>query len=548
MKGRRIILLCVCIILMLTVVLAACDKKEAAQDNTPQPNKETQSKDTEAEETPEPESMYPETLKIFCAMSEHISKGGATDYNDSYVFQELEKITGTRVEWNHPAAGADYDMALNLLITSNDLPDILTKWDWKDVSGGIASWVEDEVIIDLTDLVDENMPNYMSIINDLPNAKRDLMVDGKLYFINELSHMSPWRGPIIRGDWLEKLNMDIPETVDELYDVLVAIRDGDLNETGKQDVWAMSGQEFTNTMFGVGNLLWPFGSHYDFMLKDGKIVYGPMLPGFTEGMEFIHKLYSEELLDPDYSSQDRNALDGKFMNNLVGYEFGIQPSKMNNAMAETEFKAVGVPQLKKTQDSPAYGFGSEYNSYYNLIGAAVTTAAEDPAKALAWMDYFFTEEGTILANYGIEDISFKIEDGKKVQDFTKALELNSHLDESTIKYFYTQTTHSTIPIRQSLDAYLTGANPYSAAAMKLWKETTDTSHILPPYSLTDDESKLVNDKMVDIDTYMEVAFDKLVNGQTPISEIPDIQQKLVDLGINEILEVHQAAYDRYLGK
>ena len=43
-------------------------------------------------------------------------------------------------------------------------------------------------------------------------------------------------------------------------------------------------------------------------------------------------------------------------------------------------------------------------------------------------------------------------------------------------------------------------------------------------------------------------YDKLVTGQTPISEIPNIQQRLIELGIEDCIAVYQQAYDRYLGQ
>ena len=66
--------------------------------------------------------------------------------------------------------------------------------------------------------------------------------------------------------------------------------------------------------------------------------------------------------------------------------------------------------------------------------------------------------------------------------------------------------------------------------------------------LSAEESEEINDKLVDIETYIAVEYDKLVTGQTPISEIPNIQQRLIELGIEDCIAVYQQAYDRYLGQ
>nr|HML46419.1 hypothetical protein [Clostridia bacterium] len=152
------------------------------------------------------EEGYPQSLSIFCTLNEHISKTGATSLNDHHAFQEVEKLTGTHVEFIHPAAGADYDAQINLLIASKDLPDIIIRSNWKNASGGLTLWEEDGILYDLTDLIPENMPYYYAALSDMPNGIEQLSVDGKMYFISEMQHGYPFNGPIYRGDWMEKLD------------------------------------------------------------------------------------------------------------------------------------------------------------------------------------------------------------------------------------------------------------------------------------------------------------------------------------------------------
>lgn len=496
-------------------------------------------------------SPYPETLRIFCTLSEHISKVGADDLNDTYIFQEVERITGTHVEWIHPAAGSDVDAQINLMVASGDLPDIIVRQDWKNFSGGANVWADDGVIYDLTELIPEHMPYYNAYITQTPNAINDLSIGGRMYYVSEIQHGMPFSGPIYRADWLEKLGFNYPTTLDELYDVLNAFKTLDPNEDGKTDEWAMSGLKFTEGNFGPYFFLWPFGLTCDFMQIDGKVTYGPMLPEFADAMAYIHKLYEDGILDPDYATQDRNSLDGKFMNDMVGFEFGIQPSKMNNTLADTsDFRAVGGPNLRLSPDSPPYVFHSMYISALTpSCDTVITTACEDPGKALHWLDFFYGGEGNVLANFGIEGESFRYgEGGVPTRDFSGALAKYPDRAEADLTYLYRIGGTSAFPMRMSIDSYLEGLHANSAEGCTRWAQTADTSRMLPNVSLTPEERDQVNDKLVDIETYITAQYDKLINGQTPLEDIPTIQQKLIDMGIEACIDVYQAAYDRYLGK
>ena len=91
---------------------------------------------------------YPETVSVFTGLNEHLSKLGVTNYNETYYWQELEKRTGTHVDFQHLAAGADAMTQLNLMVASKTLTDVIVGINWKTVTGGATLWEEDGVIIE----------------------------------------------------------------------------------------------------------------------------------------------------------------------------------------------------------------------------------------------------------------------------------------------------------------------------------------------------------------------------------------------------------------
>ena len=340
---------------------------------------------------PQTEDPYPKELKIFGPISELLSKTGAVDNGACEAFKEIERRTGTKITWTHPASGQKD--ALNLLIASGDLPDIIVA-DWMNVAGGAGTFGNDGVIIRLNELMDKYMPNYSKNLDAVGERYKIICNTDDILYLPEIQkdkEMLTVTGPIVRKEWLDKVKMDYPKTVDELYAMLVAFRDGDPNGDGKP-VIPMTGYSFRNigSNFNIGTLLWPFGTTYDFYQVDGKVVYGPMTDEFVEGITYINKLYKEGLIDKDWNSQDRTAVDGKFMNGQAGFEFGIQPSKMNFNMEGKNFNAVGFNYLRKDANGPAYAMDARYISYINPSNsAAFTSANKEPEKKppAGWIIY-----------------------------------------------------------------------------------------------------------------------------------------------------------------
>ena len=495
---------------------------------------------------------YPDEITVFVHINDQISKLGITSYNDIPIWQELERRTGTHVNFIHPPAGSDTMAQVNLMVASHDLPDLFLGIDWKNVSGGAQMWEEDGVIIDLTDLIPQYMPNYWERIKNIDLAIPTLSVNGKMYYVNEIQHGVMFEGPIIRVDWLEKAGLEEPKTLDDLYNVLVYFRDHDMNGNGDpSDERPMSCLAAINIGWSPLNLMWPYGVHWDYMVVDGQVTHGMLLDEFTDAISFMNKLYSEGLLDPDYATQDRTALDGKFMNNQVGFEWGIQPSKMNRSLnpdaEDGKFHAAGIPLLKRTEDSPAYSFDKNYVSLFTGASAAVTTRSSEPEKILHWMDYFFSEAGVLLCNYGLEGLTFEYdENGHPYSDTTGAIAANPDVNANEVKYLYALSGTSAFPYANDQEIFRASMHPYSAAGSDKWMTEFNMSRLLPDISLSLEEAEEINDALVDIGTYISIQLDKLVNGQVSLDEIPAIQKKLTDMGIEDVLKVYQAAYERFI--
>ncbi|MBQ3168651.1 MAG: extracellular solute-binding protein, partial [Clostridia bacterium] len=183
----------------------------------------------------------PVTLTVFM---ETDVKWSATKNSVAEVgsYQTIMEKTGVNLEFNHPAAGQQADQ-FNLMIASNNLPDIIY-YNWASVSGGPAKYIEDGTILALNDYLEDWAPNFLAYMEKYPDIRKQTVLDDGTYYmlpmirLDEETGAGTWfktAGFMIRQDWLTALDLEMPTTISELHDVLVAFRDNDPNGNGEAD-------------------------------------------------------------------------------------------------------------------------------------------------------------------------------------------------------------------------------------------------------------------------------------------------------------------------
>ena len=491
---------------------------------------------------------YPKELTIFGSLGANVASAGGTDFNDCMTFKLLEEKTGTHVEWQHPAAGAASER-FNVMIVSGNYPDCIV-YDWTNVKGGAQSYVDDGVIVDLTDYVDKCMPNFSKLINENPNFKRDVMTDdGKILYIpyiREDKELCVFQGQVIREDWLKKLNLEVPKTTDDLYKVLKAFKTQDPNGNGQADEIPMDGTGFNSTT-GIGALLWSFGTTWTFCLdENGNVVYGPMTDNFQKGLEYIAKLYSDGLIDTDYLLDDRSKYDAKFTGDKVGFGFGFKPSTYYPVMNDGTRKVTGIGFIAGP-DGKKYCFNQQYIQQVTAATSlAISTANKDIEGTLRWLDELYGGDGYMYANYGKEGESYEIKDG--VPTFTEYMTNNK--DGKTLAQMVGLTCgvrDSAFPMLQSWNYYKQTLQPWGIEAIENWlADEPDTSRTLPTtLSLTVDEGETYVEIMNQVDTYIMEEANKVITGKTSVSDWNSVVSRIKEMGIDEVVDIENAAYSRY---
>ena len=248
-----------------------------------------------------------------------------------------------------------------------------------------------------------------------------MTIDGHIYGIPQfpatMSH--GWVGSKmwINTEWLERLNLEMPTTTDELYNVLVAFRDQDPNGNGVADEIPMSGCINTWNAEPEYSLMNSFiytdrGSFIH--LEDGVVKFAATDDRYREGLYFIKKLYDEGLLDPACFTQDLNQLIQLGQNPEIEILGSYAAGHVGMALDLTDI------ERSRMYNPLVTPYGPEGKAYYNCSNPenasgtvfAITDKCHDVARALEVIDMMYTEEVSIASEYGVPGVNWTTaEDG-----------------------------------------------------------------------------------------------------------------------------------------
>lgn len=501
---------------------------------------------TAATEPPVAEISYPEKVSVWTNLGGNQQGVGMTSNGEAYFSKYWEELTGTDIEWEDFSGGTKAEKFTLMIGGGEPYPDAIV-YNWEAVEGGPELYYEDGIIVDLTDLIPECMPNLNAYLEAYPNIKaRITNEEGQILYIptiREDPELLSYLGPSIRTDWLEKLELDVPKTTEDLYNVLKAFKEKDPNGNGEPDEIPMSGTLFANYYSGIGCLTWAFDTHWDLYVEDGKVVYGPAEAKFADALAYIAKLFDEDLIDVDYLLNDTSAMRSKVVADRVGYHFNYQNTfYYNNAEFNDGTKRMtGIPYLTEPGNESLLCFNKTYEDQtVPSTSIAFTTSCEDIKSVLKWFDCTYDEEFNTVCVFGEEGVHFDYVNGKPVL---------KEMDAEARKDYYANTTINGSPISTVLqwEAHGASLSEWGFEDSILWAECADISGILPSgMRLTAAEKEEIADALTQVATYADTQINKIILGELSMDAWDGVVEKFYDMGLEDILEVYNAAYQRYL--
>jgi putative aldouronate transport system substrate-binding protein len=296
---------------------------------------------------------------------------------------------------------------VNLILSSGQDIDMITMK--ASDRNALGSYIRNGAIQPLNELVDKYGPNLKKAFSkevwDMVSS------EGKIYALPTTNYAAVTDGIVIREDWLKKLNMPIPTTVDEFYNVLKAFKEKDPGGVGSKLIpFAMPGQD---TWLNANGLVQSFGlgqNPVGMIEKDGKIVGGLETQGSKDYLGFLNKLYGEKLLDPDFPVLKRDKLIEKIGSGVVGAAtLSCWDSAAQKALqaANPSAKLVFLAPLKSADNKQRI---QNTDGLYQFL--IVPKASKKAVEAVQYADAFLDPNNYSKLILGEEGSTYKKENGK----------------------------------------------------------------------------------------------------------------------------------------
>lgn len=494
------------------------------------------------------------TLSLFSPLDSKASVS-LTSMEENHTMQYYESISGVHIQFFHPSSATSTGEALNVMISSGELTDLIG--NIMNASDNLDTLIENKVILRLNEYIDQYGYNLYQVFQEYPEFHTQVMTYEGNIGLYPTSRLDPscryFESFIIRQDWLDKLNLQKPTTVDEWYTVLKAFATQDPNGNGKNDELPFVGN--SNEQMGVYRLgsLFGFNScfykQYACSIMDGKVVFASDAPQFEEYITTMAKWYQEGLIDPEYASTDATSWKEKVLSNLAGCFYGKMNGGIGTLLGSYDY-ANGDPNFNLepisyavTSDGTSYDFYSQ--EIFDQGGIAVSASCEHIEEAIKWLDYMYSDEGQIMCSFGEEGVTFDF-DNNGVPHYTDLITKAENLSQVQAIAKYTM---GGIAPRMVNDLYYWDAvMSYDQQRMVYGAVSPSSTARKVPQSLKysmSDADRLTT-LMADIQTYYQENLNAFIMGVKPISELQSFRDTLDSMNLKEAVEIMQASYDSYI--
>ncbi len=290
---------------------------------------------------PAPDVPYEETITTTMIISDPFGKV-KTPFTDTDWGQAYKEDINVVLDVKAAIGSASYSERLNTLIASDDLPDIFPVPNTM-----LEQLIEDDMLADITDVYGEFASDRLRTYTEANEMKalKGSMVDGKIYGIPIAGNEQASRTVVmIRKDWLDKLNLETPESIDDVWAVAKAFKD---NKMGGANT---IGIPMDKSLSQVGAIASAYGAHRNVYELDneGGLQYSSTQPEMKKALEEINNKFDEGLIDPEFIAKDGEKVNEELKAGKAGIWFSgtgansgvIEPMFMSNP--EAEFIAVPI--------------------------------------------------------------------------------------------------------------------------------------------------------------------------------------------------------------
>lgn len=366
----------------------------------------------------------PAELDIWVSVSTSIE-----DFETNQTTLWYEEKTGVHVNWTQ-VSSAETATKFNLSIASNEYPDI---YSYALKPDQVIQYANAGIFIPLNDLIDEHAPNIKAVFDANPEVREAITApDGNIYTLlrtDPATYTLVEDKLFVMADWLnayiEATGNEAPVTLDEFEEMLIYWRDNDMNGNGEKDEIAIMGSDGgANIIRFLASSFQLTPTNYMIVNEDNTVSYAPVTDEFREALIWINHLYEEGLIAEETFIQDSTQLksvvgkedkSARTVGSFVGFWQGVAASPA--AMSDAYDAYVALAPLEG--DDGVRQCSSRGFFTLDLCGA-ITKDCEDPVLAIKWLDWWFSYDGMIMIDYGMEGINWEWVDTPAINGTTPA--------------------------------------------------------------------------------------------------------------------------------
>lgn len=498
-----------------------------------------------------------------------------TDYKDNYLTKLLEDELNVNLEFYElPAEKGDLETKVSLMAASGgeDIPDVIMYKGFTPET--VLDYGNRGFFIPLNEYYEKTDTNYSKIPEKDREAIEQAMTlaDGNIYALPNYS-VSPWNDTpnriYMNTAWLDKLGLEVPETTDELYEVLKAFVNEDPNGNGKKDEIGLYGfmsgtygQDIIDTIMNAF-VFYNGGAHNGGLALDetGNTIVAPFVTEeWKEGLKYMNKLYNEGLLASSIFTDDDTQFKATLNSeeNVVGMVSAGSTSNWTDCDNNPNFIEMDMVAPFIGPEGVCYTPYTVYSTQFNYF---ITSACQNPDLAFKLGDWFMTEEHSKYGRYGEKGVDWT-DDPKICEENTNAYVeagaadgvtctwLTNIWSEPSNKFWYNIN-----PYYNPLNVEMSVANgvvPFDKSnkssmgpAYNLeWYSDKHPEHVLPLLQYTSEDLQTCNEIMMNVKDLVENSKAEFITGARDFeSGWESYLQELEQAGLNDWMEIAQKTYD-----
>ena len=478
------------------------------------------------------------------------------------------------VEWQLPPQGSETEQ-LNMMFGTGDYTDVI---DLSFNTENLQTLFEDGVIYDLASYIDEYMPNYKAVLEANPDVKSIIYDEDSIYTLAVIEEEpKQWGGLVYRKDILNIMTNDnvefpsgndSPQTVED-WDYMLPLLKAYFDAAGMEEQAALIIP--SSGYFSTGELVAGFGIGGAQYVEDGVVKYGIAEDRFFNYLTKMKEWYSKGYVYADFASrtQDLFYLPNTSLTygGAAGIWYGLS-AQLGDAMSLPEYElfmeveAISAPVNTADGLEEALGVYLDAGRARQNTGWAISTACDEEKliRLLEAFDYFYTEDGSITrtmglsASQGAADVQNYIDkgihNGTRLDGTKEWTEEMDNLAETGVNFFAMNRLPGVVVRYETRKVDLTDGVDLAKISDEIWTAYGNDNVYPLAVSFKPEETSEINRIDNSIMDYAHPMIVKFIMGEEELTadSFAAYQQQLESLGLSEMLEIRQAAYDRYIDK